>query len=106
MLLVFVFMLLGSLFFLLDRMNKAKVKPDYNFIIFLDKNWIPTALNIIGGSVIIFGLGIEKGAFMYGGFDFTLVFAGVLGVAGQVIFKGVIDLLKTDVATKIGFNKK
>lgn len=106
MLLVFVYMLLGAAFFLLDRMNKAKVKPDYNFRIFIDKNWIHTVLNIIGGSIVIFGLGIERGAFMYAGFDFTMVFAGVLGVAGQVIFKGVIDLLKSDVATKIGFNKK
>lgn len=106
MLVVFVFMLLGALFFLLDRLNKAKAKENYDFLIFLDKNWIPTVLNIIGGSIVIFGLGIEKNAFMYAGFDFTLVFAGVLGVAGQVIFKGVIDLLKTDVATKIGLNKK
>lgn len=106
MILVFAFMLLGAMFFLLDRMNKAKAKEDYDFIIFLDKNWIPTILNIIGGSIFIFGLGIEKGAFLYAGFDFTYVVAGVFGVAGQVIFKGVIDFFRGDILTKFGFNKK
>lgn len=106
MLLVFAFMLLGAIFFLLDRMNKAKTKPDYDFVIFMDKNWIHTVLNIIGGSIFIFGLGIEKGAFVYSGFDFTYVIAGILGVAGQVVFKGIIDFFRGDILTKFGFNKK
>lgn len=98
-------MLLGAAFFLLSRLNKAKIKPEYNFWVFLDKNWIPTVLNLIGGSILIFGLSIEQGAFVYAGFDFTFVFAGVLGVAGQVIFRGVMDLLNQNIKTRFGFNK-
>lgn len=106
MLKVFAFMLLGALYFLSDRMNKAKAKSDYDFKVFLSKNWLHTTLNIIGGSILIFGLKIEPGAFVYAGFDFTLVFAGVVGVAGHTIFKTVIDFFRKDVLTKFGFNQK
>lgn len=103
---VLLFVLLGLLVFLLERLNKAKGREDYSFESFVGKNWIPAVLNIISACLVIFGLGINEGAFIYAGKDLTFIFAGLFGASGHMIWTGISNALRKNVKTAIGINSK
>jgi len=98
------FMMLGVLFFLITRYNKAAVRQDFSWRIFFKKQWGPVALNLLGGVIIIFGFGINEGAFVFNDKDVTLLVAAALGVLGEVVFTSVVEGVNKKVKTKFGFN--
>ncbi len=96
----------GALFVLLTQMNKALVRDDFKFIIFIRKNLGSTILNMIAGAIIIWAVNLDTGQLATMKFDFTKLFCIFLGVSGQVVFKALMQLMDKTYKTWFGINKK
>jgi hypothetical protein len=99
------FFLLGVVFFVLTKLNKALPKPDFSWKIFLLNHSIPVGLNLVGGIIIVFGFGVNEGAFVFNDKDVTFLVAAAMGVLGEVIFLTAVEAVNKNVKTRFGTNK-
>ena len=65
-----------------------------------------TFSNIIAGCALIWALELKEGIMQIGWFDAAKIVAMFFGIAGQKLFKSVIDITDKTVKTKIGINNK
>jgi len=98
---------LGGLFFLVIKLNKALARKDFLWAKFLLKNGAATLLNIMAGLLIVWIYANEPNSLIFDKFIGTLDMTKCifLGVFGQVFLTGVIQSLSKDTDTKLGINK-
>jgi len=103
---LYLFVLLGAVFILLRSLNKAFVKPEFEWSIFVRKNIVETLLNMIAGAIIILAFQLKEGMFHLGMFDFMRFFCVFLGISGQMVFNFLVQLTSKSYKTWFGINKK
>jgi uncharacterized metal-binding protein len=74
--------------------------------VFTKKYLLTTLVNIIVGCVLIWATKLKEGILQIGYFDAAKVLAMFFGIAGQKLFKTIIDITDSEVKTKLGINKK
>ena len=74
--------------------------------VFRKKYLLATLVNVLVGCLLIWGTELKEGVMQIGWFDGSKVIAMAFGVAGQKIFKALIDATDKNVRTKLGINKK
>lgn len=92
--------LIGCLLWLLFEFNKAIVKPDYQFKIFIKLNIVPFLTNIICASSILW---MKDDIKEY--FEFTRFSSLMLGMMGQGVMKKLYSIFSTNIETYVGINK-
>lgn len=65
-----------------------------------------TIVNILAGIALIWAMDLKEGLMQIGWFDAAKVIAMFFGIAGQKLFKTIIDLADKNVKTKLGINHK
>lgn len=74
--------------------------------VFTKKYLLVTFVNILAGCVLIWGTSLREGVLQIGWFDAAKILAMFFGIAGQKLFKTIIDLADSGVKTKLGVNRK
>jgi len=74
--------------------------------VFTKKYLLAIVANVIAGAALIWATELKPGIIQIGWFDAAKIIAMFFGVAGQKLFKTIIDLADKSVKTKIGVNKK
>lgn len=74
--------------------------------VFTKKYLLAIVANILAGSALIWGTELKEGLLQIGWFDAAKIVAMFFGIAGQKLFKTIIDLADKKVKTTIGVNKK
>ena len=73
----------------------------------LTKNYLFAVLaNILAGAALIWATELKQGVMQIGWFDAAKVIAMFFGIAGQKLFKSIMDITSRNVKTTIGINKK
>jgi len=62
--------------------------------------------NILAGAALIWATELKEGIMQIGWFDAAKIIAMFFGIAGQKLFKSIIDIANKNVKTTIGVNKK
>lgn len=65
-----------------------------------------TIANILAGCALIWGIDLKEGVMSIGWFDAAKIVSMFFGIAGQKLFKSVMDITDSTVKTKIGINRK
>ena len=74
--------------------------------VFTKKYIFTTLVNIAAGCALIWLTELKDGVMTLGWFDAAKLMAAFFGVAGQKLFKTLIDLTDKNVKTKLGINLK
>lgn len=62
--------------------------------------------NIVAGCALIWATELKEGLMQFGWFDAAKIIAMFFGIAGQKLFKSIIEIADKNVKTKLGINKK
>jgi hypothetical protein len=93
--------LLGCLIYLLFQLNGVFNQPDFAWKVFLKTNVISTVLNLIIGCIFVFSK-----AEIISFYSITFLSSVILGVAGQAIFKKIVNMFDKNEPTVFGMNNK
>lgn len=74
--------------------------------VFTKKYIFVTLVNILAGVALLWAMDLKEGLMQIGWFDAAKVIAMFFGIAGQKLFKTVIDIADKNVKTKLGVNIK
>ena len=74
--------------------------------VFTKKYVFVTLVNILAGVALLWAMDLKEGLMQIGWFDAAKVIAMFFGIAGQKLFKTVIDIADKNVKTKFGANLK
>lgn len=103
-------MILGILCVIFGKLNKAYVKPDFSWDIFVKNNLFSTLLNVTAGLLLVINQAelialitkiVPNTPFFAGG-----LFAGVCGIAGVTIVQFAVDILNREKKTALGINRR
>jgi hypothetical protein len=92
--------LIGAIIWLMFELNKAYIKPEFNWAKFILLNWLPFSLNIICGLTILWFEEDIKEIM-----PITKVYAVIIGMSGQGIFKKLVGIFDKKIETKFGINE-
>ena len=98
----YLFLLLGIIFFILIKVNKAMAISGFTWGYFIKTNWVTVAMNLIAGIILIY-----SGYFQKKITDVTilnLTFAS-LGTTGAFILQAIFDMFDKNKPTALGVNK-
>ena len=70
------------------------------------KYLIAILANVLAGCALIWATELKQGIMQIGWFDAAKVIAMFFGIAGQKLFKSIMDITSRNVKTTIGINKK
>lgn len=79
--------ILGGIAFLLERLWSAKDRNDFLFIVFLEKNWLTTVINISFGMLLVFMFNVEINHIIISNYDITIIICVMVGTMGMWTFK-------------------
>ena len=74
--------------------------------VFMKKYLFALIANVIAGAALIWATELKSGLLQIGWFDAAKIIAMFFGIAGQKLFKTLIDLADKKFKTTIGANKK
>lgn len=92
--------IIGTILWLLFEFNKAIVKSDYQFKIFVRLNTIPFVTNLICAFIILWFKDDIKEYF-----EFTRFSSVMLGMMSQGIMKKLYSIFSANIETYVGINK-
>lgn len=92
--------IIGTIIWLLFEFNKAIVKLDYEFKIFVKLNIIPFVTNLICAFAVLWMKDDIKEYFEFNRFSSIM-----LGMMGQGVMKKLYSIFSTNIETYIGVNK-
>lgn len=93
--------LLGAILYaLFDLVGKT------GYEVFSKKYLLTTLVNILAGAALIWFTQLKEGVMQIAWFDAARLIAAFFGIAGQKVFKSLIDLVDKNTKTKLGLNKK
>lgn len=92
--------IIGTILWLLFEFNKAIVKPDYQFSIFIKLNTIPLLTNVVCAFTILWFRDDIKDYF-----EFTRFSSVMLGMMGQGVMKKLYSIFSVNIETYVGINK-
>lgn len=89
--------LAGCLIYILLQLNSVYTKPDFKWKKFVYENWIPTVLNLVIGSVLVF---LKED--LVNIYPITAISALMLGISGQALIKKLTNVFDSKVDTIVG----
>jgi hypothetical protein len=92
----YVAVLAGCVLYLLLQLNDVYNLPDFKWKLFFRTNWIPTLINLVVGSIMIYAK--DEIIALY---PITFISSIVLGAGGQAIWKKVSHIFSSRVDTVV-----
>jgi hypothetical protein len=86
----------GCILYLLLQLNDVYNLPDFKWKLFLHTNWVPTIINLVVGSIMIYAK--DEIVTLY---PITFMSSIVLGAGGQAIWKKVSHIFSSRVDTVV-----
>jgi hypothetical protein len=86
----------GCILYLLLQLNDVYNLPDFKWRLFFRTNWVPTLINLVVGSIMIYAK--EEITTLY---PITFMSSIVLGAGGQAIWKKVSHIFSSRVDTVV-----
>lgn len=83
----------GCLIYMLLQLNGVYLHPDFKFKTYVRNNWVPAALNLVIGSVLVYAKDD-----LINVYPITFVSSMMLGISGQALIKKLSAIFdsKTD----------
>jgi|WetSurSiteA1Bulk_404760.scaffolds.fasta_scaffold102586_2 hypothetical protein len=91
--------LAGAVLNLLFSLNDIFGKPEFSWKIFFQQNAIPTVLNLVCGTILVWFRDDIASIFPLGGLSSVF-----LGLGGQTVFKKLQNMFDSKVNTYVGVN--
>jgi uncharacterized membrane protein (UPF0136 family) len=99
----YLFLILGVIFFILIKLNKALAIQGFTWGYFVKTNWVSVAMNLVAGIILIYSGYFQKK--ITDEAILNLTFAS-LGTTGAFVLQAIFDIFDKDKPTAIGVNKE